>query len=384
MSRLLSSLSQRPLVVTDGALLLCDNPDQDSWCSDWYDQAVRSHVPSPLGARGTVLSSATAWVFFWGSESVWQFWLKPALPRIQTWNLSHRWAQFVSSMRGRKELILQRTVCARVCVCVSADLTVLREKYHRGERWLASLLVSGFHGYRSSALITHPNPWRPRPFLYRSLSPFCPLLLCLFWSLPRFWLSLQYSVALSEFLTPALLQTFTPLPHSASFLLWQPFFPPLTFCPHKPTCNLLRGRCLTRAQHTAKVKRVGFCNLSISIRTKTASLWLPHSVRRSPISHSLYLFSHWPCHFSFLPPIPLQLRHSVLPLQLWRSLKSWDTSHRGSLCNSTWPAQATSANRRKGAVDVSVYECAGEREGNQHHSCDSSSANVHYLSHTAS
>lgn len=56
------------------------------------------------------------------------------------------------------------------------------------------------------------------PSFSLSLSPLCPLLLCSFWSFLGLQLCSQYLVSQNEFLASTLLQPFTALFHSTSFL----------------------------------------------------------------------------------------------------------------------------------------------------------------------
>lgn len=108
----------------------------------------------------------------------------------------------------------------------------------------------------------------------------------------------------------------------------------------------------------------GLNNLSVSVETKSTSLWLPHSVRWSPILHTNHLLSplHPLCH-------SLSNFFSFVLLQFWRTHKYWDMLKAATYafhciyCSSTWPIPLVCQQMKRSCRTECVFAYAGDKGG---------------------
>ena len=231
-----------------------------------------------------------------------------------------------------------------------------------------------------------------------SLSPSSirPLLLCLFWSFlfPAFLAVVRLAEWVPHLRT--LLHPLLLLPHSTSLLLWQHFLLTVTFSPLESGSNLLCDQDVFLSPspspplfllhtHTHNIgKGCQFVQSVYQYQDKEHQLVLTSFCEVTPhLTRSWFVCSLFPdlvaVHLACSsPPFP--------PLQFWGNHKYCVTQQRHIyfLYSSTWPSHLACQQMKRSRRSECLCVRRWGRGGNQHHFFDSSSANVHYVSHAAS
>lgn len=177
-------------------------------CSDWCDQAVRNRVPPSLRHPE---------VRVWDPIEI-------NARTVENTNFeSVAQIKTISFTREFKFNKYYDDECVYVCVSMCKCDYSYEEVAPREKDVLLLLLKSCSHGYQSSALITHPNPWCPPPSLCHVPLPPVPVLIP------------------SPF--PAQSDSET-----TSSLLWQHFVLAVAFSPHESATTVLCGQVVWFAQ----------------------------------------------------------------------------------------------------------------------------------------